>query len=87
MDSHDVMSLLSRDSLHHINNIIVVCVVMLSSREDPNGLSRCNVPTLQRQFSTTFLRNCRRSTSLGISTCHVTVVVGKQGHAPPSWRE
>ena len=51
MGSHDVMSLLSRDSLHHINNIIVVCVVMLSSREDPNGLSRCNVPTLQRQLT------------------------------------
>ena len=33
-------------------------------------------------FHTTFLKNCGRSESLGITTCPKTVVGGKQGHAP-----
>ena len=36
----------------------------------------------QASFSTTFLKNCGRSVSLGTTTCPKTVVGGKQGHAP-----
>ena len=32
-------------------------------------------------FSTTFLKNCGRGESLGTTTCLITVVGGKQGHA------
>ena len=32
--------------------------------------------------STTFLKNCCGGGSLGIATCHETVVGGKHGHAP-----
>ena len=32
-------------------------------------------------FSTTFLKTCVRGESLRTSTCHKTVVGGKQGHA------
>ena len=33
-------------------------------------------------FSTTFLKNCGRGESLVTTTCHKTVVGGRQGHAP-----
>ena len=35
----------------------------------------------QARLSTTFLKNCGRSESLGTATCLITVVGGKQGDA------
>ena len=36
----------------------------------------------QACFSATFLKNCGRAESLGVTTCPKTVAGGKQGHAP-----
>ena len=33
-------------------------------------------------FPSTCLKNCGRGESLGITTCHKTMIGGKQGHAP-----
>ena len=33
------------------------------------------------RFSTTFIKNCGRGECLGTTTCPMTVVGGKQGHA------
>ena len=40
------------------------------------------LPPSRANFSTTFPKNSGRGESLWTTTCHKTVVMGKQGHAP-----
>ena len=46
------------------------------------GLQGVAVQPSRAGFSTTFLKSCGRGESLGTTTCHKTVVQGRQEHAP-----
>ena len=46
-----------------------------------NKFSGCGVPASRASFSTIFVQNCGRGEGLGTTTCLITVVGVKQGHA------
>ena len=72
----------------HSQTLFVDCVyfvvvwVMVRVAELLMGVTGCTVPAIQSLFSTTFLKNCGRGEGLGTTTCPITVIGGRQGHAP-----
>ena len=60
----------------------LLCIWELYGRGASIWLSGCSVPAIKSLFSNTFLKNCDTGDCLSTTTCPMTVVGGRQGHAP-----